>query len=227
MTTPNTMAALRRENLRRWLEDRKMTRGDMAARMGVGKAYVSLLFSPERYFGEKAARTIESKLHMPEKYLDMSAPTTAAVEAWSRPEDLDEDVYALVPRVEVRLSAGNGLVATPQDGMPPLAFRRDWLSRQHVSGKANLRICRVSGDSMEDYLQDGDAVLIDLGQVAVQDGQVYAIRYGDELRIKRLSRRFDGGLLIRSDNKRYEEESLSPQDAEHIQVLGRCLWRGG
>jgi phage repressor protein C with HTH and peptisase S24 domain len=80
---------------------------------------------------------------------------------------------------------------------------------------------------MEPYLLDGDVVLIDLGQKDVEDGDVYALAYGDELRIKRLSRRFDGGLIIRSDNPRFPEETVAANDLQHVRVLGRHIWRGG
>ena len=80
---------------------------------------------------------------------------------------------------------------------------------------------------MEPYLEDGDVVLIDTGQKEVVDNAVYAIRYGDELRIKRLAKRFDGGLLIRSDNPRYAEEALNSSEAAMIDIIGKMLWRGG
>jgi phage repressor protein C with HTH and peptisase S24 domain len=80
---------------------------------------------------------------------------------------------------------------------------------------------------MEPYLQDGDTVLIDLGQTALIDNEIYAIRYGDELRIKRLAKRFDGGIFVRSDNTIYPVETVGPGDLEHVNVIGRMLWRGG
>jgi len=39
-------------------------------------------------------------------------------------------------------------------------------------------------------------VLVDTGQADLVDGDVYAVRMGEEVRIKRLFRRLAGGLLL-------------------------------
>ena len=221
------IANLRRENLKNWLDDREIRQTDLANRLGRSRSYISLLFSPDRHFGEKAARFIEQTLHMPDGELDRTKPGTGAVSEWTKVEDLDPGVYALVPRTGVRLSAGGGAVAEPMPDLPPLAFRQDWLRGKSISARSNLRIATVAGDSMEPYLLDGDTVMIDLGQKAVADGNVYAISYGNELRVKRLRKRFDGGLIIQSDNPHYAEETLTARDAGAVRVLGRVLWRAG
>lgn len=229
MTESNKLADIRRSNLRRWMQLKEITNTDLAGKLGVGRAYVSTLFNPERFFGEKAARSIEQKLYLPSMYLDVIGgnPDGHAIESWSEPDDLPEDVFALVPRISVELSAGPGTFANSESNLPPLAFRSDWLRKKLVSKRENLRICQVRGDSMTEYLQDGDSVLIDSGQIEITDGEIYAIRYGDELRVKRLSKKFNGGLIISSDNKRYSDEAINPGDLGVVQVLGRVLWRGG
>lgn len=229
MTESNKLAEIRRFNLREYMSAKTISNTDLAAKLGVGRAYVSNLFNPERFFGEKAARSIEEKLYLPNMFLDMigSSSEGRPIESWSEPEDLPEGAFALVPRVAVELSAGAGTVASETVNLPPLAFRSDWLQKKQVSTRSNLRITQVRGDSMSEYLQDGDSVLIDLGQTDIMDGEIYAIRYGDDLRIKRLSRKFNGGLIISSDNKRYSDESVDPGDLDGVQVIGRLLWRGG
>jgi phage repressor protein C with HTH and peptisase S24 domain len=227
MDKAKEMAALRRQNLTAWMHKHRMTQTDIAQRSDLSRSYVSLLFNPERFFGEKTARKLEQALSMPSGYLDDDQDATRAVEAWSVPADLQPGVYALVPRVAVSLSAGNGHLVDQEQHLPPLAFRREWLDSKCVTSKKNLRVLDVSGDSMEPYLQDQDVVLIDTGQIEIKDNGVYAIAYGSELRIKRLSRRFDGGLKIRSDNPAYPDEELNPEQAGYIRVIGKMLWRGG
>jgi phage repressor protein C with HTH and peptisase S24 domain len=233
MTAAMDRAAIRRINLRAWMDRYGMTQTDLAMKMDKSRSYVSLLLSDDsdRPFGEKSARYIEGMLHMPSGYLDApidNGSNKKTVMLWSVPSDLQDDVYAMVPRVAVSLAAGNGgrIVETEQE-LPPLAFRRDWMQTKCVTSKKNLKVLEVRGESMTPYLQDGDSVLIDMGQGDIQDNQIYAIWYGDELRIKRLSKRFDGGILIRSDNPAYQDEVLSQEEARHITVLGKLLWRGG
>jgi len=77
---------------------------------------------------------------------------------------------------------------------------------------------------MEPTLPQGAKVTLDLSNTAIQDGKVYGIRYGNELRIKRLYKRFDGGLIIRSDNAtKNPDESLNPDQLEHVSVIGRYV----
>lgn len=221
----NPMAARRRRNLLAWMASNKITRTELALRLKVGRAYVSLLFDPGRHFGERAARAMELKLHLPEGYLDSDGAAPTAVAHWSAPEDLPDGMYALVARVEVRIESG-ALVDVEQE-LPPLAFRRDFLQRKLVTSRDSLRFCEVGGDSMQPYLFGGDLVLVDMAQTEVKDGEIFAISHSSEIRIKRLMKRFDGGLYIRSDHPGYPEESLSPEQAESILIIGRVLWRAG
>lgn len=228
MSESSELVPQRRANLLRWMEEHSVSRTDLAAKLGVGRAYISLLFKPDKYFGEKAARSMEKKLYLPTGYLDAPLGTApAAVTEWSLPSDLPDGMFALVPRVAVQLSAGCGAVVDVEENLPPLAFRKDWLDRRKVTTRGNLRIVGVKGDSMSPFIQDGDIVMIDVGQQDLKEMEIYAINYGGDVRIKRLARRFDGGLLIRSDNPHYPEESVSPEQAAQISILGRMLWRAG
>ncbi|MFH3733177.1 S24 family peptidase, partial [Acinetobacter baumannii] len=90
----------------------------------------------------------------------------------------------------------------------------------------NLVEVDVDGDSMEPRIPSGSVVIIDKSVnrlEQVQNRKVYAIRYGDELKIKRLSRRYDGALIIDSDNPSYEREIVEPQDLEHIGIIGKYV----
>jgi phage repressor protein C with HTH and peptisase S24 domain len=62
----------------------------------------------------------------------------------------------------------------------------------------------------------------------IKDGMLYVLRYGTDLRVKRLRTTHTGGLILMSDNPRYPEEEISASDAEkYITVLGQVHWRGG
>lgn len=217
---------LRRRNLRRWMDDKHLRQADVATRIEKGRAYVSNLFLPDRAFGEKAARYIESKLFMPNGWLDSNHSMPEAVAVWSRVDDLSADVFALVPRVDLRLSVGPGSVPR-ESPLPPLAFRADWLRKKGVASRSTLRVCAVAGDSMEPYLMDGDEVLVDTGQADLVDGEVYALRVGDEVNMRRLFKRVGGSLLLKSDNPAFPDETVRPEELDQLRVLGRVLWRSG
>lgn len=224
----NNIQERRAQRLDEWMRLKGLSQADVTRRTGLSRAYISLLLKKDKPFGEKAARAMEQSLFMPRGYLDEDGELSLKpVLVWERPEDLEGEGCVLVPRVSVQLSAGGGSVVQGEEEMPPLAFRADWLKKKNITSKSNLRTCTVSGDSMEPYLSDGDTVLIDMGQTKIIDNEVYAIEAYDEVRIKRLSRRIDGGLLVRSDNPRFPEESLTPEQAQHLRPLGRCVWRAG
>lgn len=227
MTEKNELAQRRRDNLKRWMEDSKVTPSDVAGRLQVGRAYVSLLFNPERYFGEKAARSIETKLHMPHLFLDSDGKLPIATSSWVSPADIGDGMYGLVSQTRISPSETQGLVDVQPVDLPGVAFKKAWLMNAKVTDSSKLVFGEQRGDSMEPYLSDGDIYLVDVTQVDVADGQVYALLYGGEIRLRRLSRRFDGGLLLRADNARYPEEKLSSEEAAMVRVIGRVLWRAG
>jgi phage repressor protein C with HTH and peptisase S24 domain len=219
---------LRRKNLGKIVKQSDMKSADFCRRYDLTQSYLSQMLSPGFRFGEKAARTFEKKLQLATGSLDINQDSGLfVIESWGSPDELPAGVYALVPRIALTLSATQEDANNKENTVPPLAFRADWLIKQNVSDKDNLRTCTVTGDAMEPYLMASDTILIDCGQSEIKDNDVYAIRYGQDIRIRRLARRFDGGLILRSDNTRYPEETLSAEDAKHIPVLGRMLWRGG
>lgn len=149
------------------------------------------------------------------------------VVAWESESDLPQDQFVFIPRLEVELSAGNGnVVWNVSKKDEPQAFRLDWLKKKGLQA-SNLSCMYAFGDSMEPYIQDGDSLLVDLSRTEVIDNHVYAIRYGDTLKVKRLFRRFDKSLRIVSDNREHPEEIIQGEDMNDVQVIGEVVWRGG
>lgn len=146
------------------------------------------------------------------------------IHAWEAPDDLPDSQFIIVPRVEVSFSAGSGqMVIEEIEKDQGNAYRMEWIRRRRLNPK-KLYDFILKGDSMEPTLPDGSKVTLDLSNTAIQDGKIYGIRYGEELRIKRIFKRFDGGLVIRSDNaSKYPEESVDPEQLEHITIIGRYV----
>lgn len=147
-------------------------------------------------------------------------------------DDLPDD-FVQVAEYLVRFSGGNGHTAVSYElleAAEPATYRLSWMQHMRLSPD-KLKRFKVKGDSMEPLLFDGDSVLVNLAEndfAQLLDGKVYAIRYGNELRVKRLYRRLDGGLVLRSDNPAYKDEDLTPQlVAEHITLIGRVRDKSG
>ena len=149
------------------------------------------------------------------------------------PEDeLPEDAVQ-IEEYKVKFSGGNGntvIAYELEEDSEPATYRLSWIQKQRLSVK-HLKRFKVTGDSMEPMLFSGDSVLVNLAECEfeqIKDGKIYAIRYGDDLRVKRLFRRLDGGLTLRSYNPDHKDEDLTPEQvAQHITIIGRVRDKSG
>jgi phage repressor protein C with HTH and peptisase S24 domain len=151
--------------------------------------------------------------------------------AWQHETDLPEGEFVMVPRLDVKLSAGPGSGANQLelafDDSQLRAYSADWI-RKHRLKPNKLRIMKGSGRSMEPTVFDGDDLLINLAETEIIDAKVYALWYEGGERVKRLYRMPGGGLRIRSDNdKEFPEIVLGADYAGHVRVIGRVIDRSG
>lgn len=99
-----------------------------------------------------------------------------------------------------------------------------WLrSNVKFSTPENLGLITAYGDSMEPTFRDGDVLLVDRGVGDVKIDAVYVLALHDDLYIKRLQRRPDGQILMKSDNKNYDPYVIKDGDIDQFRVLGRVL----
>ncbi|MDR2365837.1 MAG: helix-turn-helix transcriptional regulator [Zoogloeaceae bacterium] len=148
------------------------------------------------------------------------------IEAWEHEDDLpDLGDFIRVPRLDVHLSAGHGREIVEVDLVreAPQVFRAEWVRRLGLK-PSKLASMYAAGDSMEPRVHDGDSLLVDTSRTTVTDGKVYALAYAGELRVKRLYRRVDGGIIIVSDNERnYPRLEVPAEQMEHVRIIGRVM----
>jgi phage repressor protein C with HTH and peptisase S24 domain len=230
----NDVHQIRYRRLRQLLQlkfDNKQVR--MAAAIGKSSTYTNFLLNdPElphhKNLGEHLAREIEHKLGLETGWLDREdglediLPIRRGVVAGVRAET----EFVEVRRRRVMLAAGSGEMVFEEEHSPPLGFRRDWLQKNNLDPD-KLVVAYAKGDSMEPRIHDGDTLLIDTNQTNIQSGCVYAIRVGDELKVKSLHR-LTVGVLIESTNKTYPSETLRLEEAEaSLHIIGRVVWVSG
>ncbi|WP_323141309.1 LexA family transcriptional regulator [Massilia phyllosphaerae] len=203
---------------------------DLADFCRVSEGLVSQWFSGRTKLGPKPLRALartqfnldwvtEGKLP---KYRAEHGESTRRVRVLHPDDPLPDDVV-LVPESRIEFAAGNGRTALYElvEDEEPATYRRSWFQKHGINPE-RVRRFRVAGDSMEPMLYARDTILVNLDERNVIDGKMYAIRYGDELRVKYLSRRVDGTLLLRSVNPAYPVEEVSPELVEqHISIIGR------
>jgi len=141
-----------------------------------------------------------------------------------------EQDYVFIPKVQgVALSAGPGFTSWEHEEVDKShAFTSAWMRAKGINPR-NARIITVVGDSMAPYMLSGDVVLVNLDKTKVRSGEVFAINVEGETRIKRLVRRSDGSLEVRSDNPspQFPIEVLRGEEIDRLKIIGMVEWRGG
>ncbi|MFD1709068.1 hypothetical protein FVQ98_14625 [Ottowia sp. GY511] len=140
--------------------------------------------------------------------------------------------YLNIKESIVRFTGGDGYIVPEYELIEkstPATYRESWFREQRIN-PAQCKRFKVDGSSMENTLFQDDTVLVNMAETNIIEGRVYAIRYGEQLKIKRLYKRLDGGLILHSDNPLHhpQDEELSAEVvAEHIAVIGRVRDKSG
>lgn len=145
--------------------------------------------------------------------------------------DVLSDDYIQIKEYEIKFSAGNGRTPVFDELSDSVSatYRREWFHRMGINPARAIRV-KVHGNSMEPFLWAGNTVLVNLAETDIINGKVYAVRYGDELRIKRVYRKLDGGLILHSDNPDFlprDEDVPASVAQEHIGIVGRVRESSG
>ena len=131
-----------------------------------------------------------------------------------------------IPILEVEASAGHGALAELEAKSAQFGFDEGWLRKLTASNASKLSIIKVTGDSMDPTLNDGDEVMVDLadGQARLRDG-IYVLRMDDALNVKRVAIEPKGRQIsVVSDNPAYP--SWNGLERRAINIVGRVLWFG-
>ena len=215
--------------IRRWRQRNNLSATDLAKLIGVSVQAVSSWengYTPPSYASIKLMAIC---FGIPAQTLELGVQDD---EPSAKPQATNgsfDERYVEVNLYDVQFSAGSGNLAPEyhlDEEAEPLAFRRSFFQNKGIDPKY-ARCFRVDGDSMQPYLEDGNIVLVDCREVSrIKDGKVYAVRYADELRVKRLKRSFEGDYVLLSDNADYEPVTI-PRDAENFAIIGEVRWRAG
>lgn len=136
-----------------------------------------------------------------------------------------DDSFVMVPRYDVKASAGGGVLIHSELIVDYLAFRHEWVSKMGLS-RTQLALIEVHGDSMEPALNNQDLILVDLRTSELSVNDIYVIQHRGHLLVKRIQILLDGSVKVISDNPKYETEQMTAEEAQALTVLGRVVWFG-
>ena len=141
--------------------------------------------------------------------------------------DTLEVSFIPIPRYEVKASAGSGIEVVEQRRVGDVALKEDFLRRVIDRQHDHLVSIEASGDSMDPTIRDGDLLVVDTSVRVIESSRVYVLDVDGHLLVKRVQRRLDGSLLIKSDNPKYETETLHPSERNPLRVIGEVVYQAG
>jgi len=135
---------------------------------------------------------------------------------------VEQGDFIFMPRSRIRFSGGREGAIRSEQVVDSIAFRAEWVKRALKAEPRDLILIEAGGDSMAPTVEDGDLILATLAEPRFRQDGIYLLRHDGGLAVKRIQRRPDGKLLLRSDNPKYEAMVVPSVD-----VVGRVIWIGG
>jgi transcriptional regulator with XRE-family HTH domain len=134
--------------------------------------------------------------------------------------------YVRIPRYDAAASAGAGTINVSEQVVDYIQFKQDWIKNVLGISAQYLSLISVKGDSMEPTLSDGDTILVDTTDRQFETNAIYVLQLEGSLLVKRIQRKVDGTIIIKSDNRAYEPETVRGDIVEQLKVVGRVVWYG-
>lgn len=139
-----------------------------------------------------------------------------------------ENALVSIPFFHTAVSAGLGAV-TEAVSMPLpddyIGLSEQWLWTRGLH-RQHLVFLLTTGDSMEPTIHHRDMLLIDRSAVLPRDGEIYVIRVGEQLWVKRVQGLVNGIRLISDNRALYEPIDVFFDDATNVEILGRVVFVG-
>ncbi|WP_369662124.1 helix-turn-helix transcriptional regulator [Variovorax sp. V15] len=217
---------------------------ELARRIGRSDSYVNRLFYPQEKNGAKGIGTeimdaCTEAFSLPRGFWEMT-PEEAVIEVSGPVDGTPGPVVAAAPGTPetetldvlyARGSCGGGILITEygDEVREQLVKEASWFRKYNIRPHQAL-VFYADGNSMAEFIVDGDIVIFRKGVNELVNGQIYAIETPDGLRIKRVLKRADGSIVLASDNenkRKYPDETYSPEQAARLQFKGSFVYRQG
>ena len=128
-----------------------------------------------------------------------------------------------IDHIHINPSCGSGTVVLAEADVTPVKIGREIIKNIWNAKPENLKIFKASGDSMADTIEDNNILLVDTSKTDYRNGGIFLITINNDWYIKRLRLRITGELDIISDNSKYPVETLLPDTAKEITIIGRVI----
>ena len=210
------------QRIREVLSDKSMNIRDLSEKIGLSKRTVENYLGQKRLPGPEFLKAMTEHLGVSATWLltgqgeqYVSTPSNGVL-ASAEPD------FIAIPRFDIAASAGHGTIAETEIGTGHYAFNRTWLNRRGLRPNS-LAVIAVRGDSMEPELYDQDLILLDRSKTIPRDGDIYVVRYSDELFVKRIQKIPHGQIELRSTNRFYGSIRIKPDEGNDLAFIGKVV----
>lgn len=131
--------------------------------------------------------------------------------------------------VNARGSCGGGSLELGDEVKGTLVKEATFFAKYKVKPK-DLVVVYADGDSMSNFIVDGDMVIFDTSKKNPISGKIFLINHPDGLKIKQLRREIDGSWLLESlhpDKRTYPDEKIAPGMTDLLSIVGQFVYRQG
>ena len=220
------------ERLTKLRESKNLSQAKLAQMAGVPQSTIAQIETGRNKSTKRIIELAEALDTTPNYLLngvkDLSAvPLSSEIGSYSD-KNISNNIgaYVKIPYFDMSLSADMGNATwIVRDTDDKLLFRESWLQSKGLD-ESSLKAMYVRGESMEPLLYDMDTILLDINDLEIIDGSVYAIIYKNRLYIKEL-RNSENGIDIISYHRDYETMQVTQETYAQFRVLGKMVWRGG
>lgn len=231
------MTTTLRDRLKTALESMESppSNADLARIAGIKPPSVSAWFSGDtKSLKGKTLLSIARALNVRPEWLDTGRgpmrPESNASATGYRIAESDESYGSMeISLIDARGSCGGGSIAWDWENRPPLVKEPEWFKRYDVR-PADVFALFADGDSMADFIVDGDIAIFNKSKTDPKSGAIFLVDHPDGLKIKRLRRDIDGSWVLEShnpDKRRFPDERITPEHAEHLKIRGEFVYRQG
>jgi len=219
-------AKIRQQNLLQAAKDSGLNDREFAQSLGLTAAdYAQLKMGGDkaggRNIGPNRARKFETKLNKNPGWMDLppnSVNEKTELYSVTPPSDGDE-IYEM-EYYDAKGSCGGGSL-NGDDIVKGLLTREVSFFLHYKAKPENCKAIYADGDSMADYIVDGDLVIFDISKKTPISGEIFLLRYQEGLRIKELHQQVNGKWKIRSRNPSWGDEEIA--DKDEIEIIGQYV----
>lgn len=214
------MSEIRRKNLTSLLSSRFQGKQvDMAKALKVAPSQFHQWVKGHRNVGDGAARKIEMAMNLSQGWMDKKQAVDET------PQHQTTNKTTQIHRYDAggRMGVG-GIILPGQPGViESFNVSPEWLRNNipNATSTANLAIVTGFGDSMRGIYNPGDPLIVDTSVKTLDYDGVYFFRVAEEGYIKRLQRLPGIGIKVISENKAYEDWTITQE--MDFAILGRVI----